>query len=531
VSDREDSTLPAGANAVVIAQPVRQAGILLHPTSLPGADGTGDLCADAYRFVDFLAGAGQQIWQVLPLGPTGFGNSPYAARSAFAGNPLLISLERLREQGLLVDQDLAGRPPFAADRADYDGASAWKHDRLRVAFGRLRAREHADRSSAFARFCSEQATWLDDYALFMALRELHGGAPWTAWGERIRGRDPGAVASVRRDLAGEIGFQQFLQHLFDQQWAELKRYANERGVQVMGDLPIFVAHDSADVWANQPLFSLGEDGMPAVVAGVPPDYFSATGQRWGNPLYRWDVSAATGHAWWIERFRNLLRTVDLVRIDHFRGFEQYWEIPATHTTAQRGRWLPGPGASVFAAVQTALGPVPLVAEDLGLITPAVNELRRSLGIPGMRVLQFAFGDDAANPYLPHNYERDTVVYTGTHDNDTTAGWFAAASESERTAVLTYLARDGSDIAHDLIRLAYGSIARTAIVPLQDVLSLGAEARMNRPGRPEENWTWRYHPGALCDDDARWLASMVHTYGREAATISNPSAVTESRDSR
>lgn len=495
----------------------RSAGILLHPTSLPGPHGIGDLGEGAYRFVDYLAAARQRVWQVLPLGPTGFGNSPYAARSAFAGNPLLISLDVLRGEGLLDDDDLAGTPAFDQDRVDYDAAASWKLDRLRRAYGRALAPEHAHCTVELERFSAENGAWLEDYALFMALREAHDGLPWHEWGAPIRRRDQQALEAAQRDLADEIAFQRFLQSRFAAQWRGLKGYAAERGIQVMGDLPIFVAQDSADVWANPEVFALDETGQPAVVAGVPPDYFSATGQRWGNPLYRWETLAASGYTWWVERFRHLLRTVDLVRIDHFRGFEQYWEIPAAHATAEHGRWVAGPGEALFRAVEQALGPLPLVAEDLGTLTPAVEALRRALGVPGMRVLQFAFGDDADNLYLPHNYEPDTVVYTGTHDNDTTAGWFAAAGERLQEAVLRYLARDGGDVVHDLIRLAYASVAALAIVPLQDVLNLGSAARMNLPGRPEANWSWRCRPDALHDGEAAWLAGLAETYGRTGRT--------------
>ncbi len=499
-------------------EPVRTAGILLHPTSLPGPHGIGDLGEGAYRFVDYLVDAGQQIWQVLPLGPTGYGNSPYAARSAFAGNPLLISLEQLRDDGLLDDADLGDCPEFSLDTVEFDAVAAWKLDRLRRAYGRTLAPGNAAWQEQLAGFSVANSDWLDDYALFMALREAHAGVSWSEWGEAIRARRPEALQAAQRDLADELAFQQFLQFVFAAQWQAVKEYANDRGIQIMGDLPIFVAYDSADVWGHPELFTLDSEGRPLVVAGVPPDYFSATGQRWGNPLYRWDALQQSGYRWWIERFRVQLRAVDMLRIDHFRGFEQCWEIPAERDTAEHGRWVTGPGAELFRAVEATLGALPLVAEDLGIITPAVEALRRELGLPGMRVLQFAFGDDARNPYLPHNYQRDTVVYTGTHDNDTTAGWFAAASEQERRAVQTYLARDGSDIAHDLIRLAYASVASTAIVPLQDVLGAGSEARMNLPGRAEGNWAWRYRSEALQQSHSAWLAGMVETFGRKRADV-------------
>ncbi|HLZ70123.1 MAG TPA: 4-alpha-glucanotransferase [Dehalococcoidia bacterium] len=491
----------------------RAAGILLHPTSLPGPHGCGDLGDAAYGFVDWLARARQRLWQILPLGPTGFGNSPYATRSAFAGNWLLISLERLRDAGLLENADLDGAPAAQADRADFAAVLPWKQERLRRAFAHFEAGAGAEQRERLQSFAAAQAHWLDDFALFMALRSAHQDQPWSAWPSALRSRDAAALADAERSLASEVAFQRFVQWQFTERWGALKAYANQRGVRVLGDLPIFVALDSADVWAHPELFQLDAAGRPLAVAGVPPDYFSATGQRWGNPLYRWDVLAQTGYAWWIERFRHALTQADLVRIDHFRGFEAYWEVPADEATAVNGRWQPGPGIALFDAVRAALGTTPFVAEDLGVITPEVEALRRAVGAPGMKVLQFAFGDDATNPYLPHNYTANAVVYTGTHDNDTSAGWWAALGEVERDRVRRYLARDGSDLAHDLIRLAYSSVAEMAIAPAQDVLGLGSEARMNLPGRAQDNWAWRLLPGALRDDHAAWLAELADTYGR------------------
>jgi 4-alpha-glucanotransferase len=482
---------------------------------LPGPHGAGDLGDAACRFVDWLVAARQRVWQILPLGPTGFGDSPYATRSAFAGNPLLISLDRLREQGLLTAADLEDASDAAPDRIDFDRTLAWKQDRLCRAYERFATAASGELRNRLQAFSAAQAGWLDDFALFMALRTAQDGAPWNCWPDEIRSRSGEELDAVRRTLAKEIDLQRFVQWLFYEQWSALKRYTNQHGVNVLGDIPIFVALDSADVWAHPELFHLNAAGQPTVVAGVPPDYFSATGQRWGNPLYRWDVLAQSGYAWWIARFRHALQQADLVRIDHFRGFEAYWEIPAGEATAVHGRWRRGPGIAVFDAVRAALGRLPLVAEDLGLITPEVEALRRAVGAPGMKVLQFAFGGDAHNPYLPHNYGRDAVVYTGTHDNDTTAGWWASASELERDRVRRYLARDGSDIAHDLIRLAYASTADMAIVPAQDVLGLGSEARMNLPGHPEANWGWRLRPGALDEGHAAWLAELAETYGRSS----------------
>ncbi len=497
----------------------RGAGVLLHPTSLPGPYGCGDLGEEAYRFVDWLARARQSLWQILPLGPPGFGNSPYATRSAFAGNPLLIALDPLRERGWLDQDDLAGPPAAGPDRIDFDRLLPWREERLRRAFARFTQGADAATREQFAAFAQAESAWLDDFALFMALREAEHGTAWNRWPPTLRLRQPEALAGARQQLAEAIAYQRFVQWLFAAQWAELKRYANANGVRLLGDIPIFVAYDSADVWARPELFQLDAAGEPTAVAGVPPDYFSATGQRWGNPLYRWDELARRGYDWWIERFRHALRQADLLRIDHFRGFEACWEIPAAEPTAINGRWQPGPGTALFDAVRAALGALPLVAEDLGLITPEVEALRKAVGAPGMRVLQFAFGGDATNPYLPHNYASDTVVYTGTHDNDTTAGWWSEAGEAERDHARRYLARDGSDIAHDLIRLAYGSVAELAVVPVQDVLGLGSEARMNLPGRPEANWAWRLRSDALHDGHADWLAGLAELYGRapEATT--------------
>ena len=497
-------------------RPTRAAGILLHPTSLPGPHGIGDLGAGAYRFVEFLEAGRQTLWQLMPLGPVGMGNSPYAASSAFAGNPLLIALDEVAGRGWLDQADLAG-PDFPPHQVQFDQAAAFKLGALGRAFEQFSATSSGD--DEFVAFCEQQRSWLDDYALFMALKEANGGSAWFQWERGLALREPEAIAATRRGLAERIRFQQFVQWLFFGQWGAIKRYANEREIQIIGDIPIFVAHDSADVWVHRDIFHLDDRGEPTVVAGVPPDAFSATGQRWGNPLYSWERLAERGYRWWIERFRATLQMVDVIRLDHFRGFQAYWEVPAAHETAQHGRWVEGPREGLFDAVVAELGRVPMIVEDLGDITPDVIELRERLGFPGMKVLQFAFGEDAVgvptgkNPYLPHNHRPDFVVYTGTHDNDTTVGWFASLSEGERAAVLRYLGKDGHDIAWDLIRLALSSVAEWAIVPLQDVLGLGSEARMNVPGRPEDNWTWRYVEGALTPAHAERLAELTATYGR------------------
>jgi 4-alpha-glucanotransferase len=504
----------------------RASGILLHPTSLPGPYGIGDLGQEAYRFVDFLAAAGQTLWQILPVAPTGYGDSPYAAFSAFAGNPLLLSPDLLLDGGLLDADDLRDMPDFPADRVDYGAVFAWKMAVLRRSYERSKG--SASERSDLASLAEENAGWLGDYALFMAVKAAHGGSDWNDWEEGIALRRPESLAHWRERVADDVGFQTYIQILFLKQWFAVKQYANERGVRIVGDIPIFVAYDSADVWAHPDLFALDARGRPTVVAGVPPDYFSATGQYWGNPLYRWDVMAEDGYAWWVERFRNAFRLYDVVRLDHFRGFAAYWEVPVNdERTAVNGRWVPGPGEPFFAAVREALGERPIIAEDLGLITPDVAALREAVGVPGMRVLQFAFGGpevDPTNLYLPHNFDRNTVVYTGTHDNDTTLAWYRAAPEQERANVKQYLGIDaggewedmdamGRVVTRTLIRAALGSVANMAIVPLQDLLELGHEARMNMPGRSGGNWQWRYWAGALTDDVRDRLRELTVLYAR------------------
>jgi 4-alpha-glucanotransferase len=492
--------------------PPRDAGVLLHPTSLPGPHGIGDLGDVAHRWLDFLRAGGQQLWQILPLGPPCYGESPYAARSAFAGNPLLISLDRLVQQGLLPADDVSRARSDHAGRIDFAAVESSKTPLLRAAFARWQERG-GERDSSFAAFREEHAYWLDDHCLFAALRQRHGGVAWNKWPAPLVRRDADAIDAARREQTDEIAFRRFVQFCFWSQWDELKRRARDEGIRIVGDIPIFVAHDSADVWAHQDLFRLDRDGSPTVVAGVPPDYFSPTGQRWGNPLYDWERLRAGGYCWWIERFRTTLLSVDIVRIDHFRGFEAYWEVPAAEETAERGSWVPGPGKPFFDAVSQVLGPLPVIVEDLGLITRAVDQLRLALGYPGMRVLQFAFGDDATNPYLPHNYDRDTVVYTGTHDNDTTEGWFDSLRESERSRVVRYAGLGRERVSEKLIRLALGSVARSAIVPLQDVLALGGEARMNVPGMGTGNWGWRATPEQIGPARAAWLGEMTDLFGR------------------
>lgn len=491
----------------------RSSGILLHPTSLPGPFGIGELGEPAHQFVDFLHAGGQRLWQVLPLGPTGYGDSPYQSFSAFAGNPLLISLDELVKEGTLSATDVADASRLPADRVDYGGVIDFKVPILRRSFERFKTRAAWDRRSEFMAFCDANRHWLDDFVLFMAVKDHFDGAAWNTWNKDIATRDPATIAAVARELDDQMKFHRYLQFQFFRQWLALKHYANQRGIRIIGDIPIFVAYDSADAWSNPDLFYFDEDGNPTVVAGVPPDYFSPTGQLWGNPLYRWDVMAETGYAWWIERFRATFRLFDIVRVDHFRGFEADWEVPATEKTAVKGRWVKGPGTDLFHHVEQALGKLPVIAEDLGVITPEVEEMRGEFGFPGMKVLQFAFDTDATNEFLPHNLERNCVVYTGTHDNDTTRGWFESCSSDERDMVLKYLGSDGSNIHWDFIRLALSSVADMAIVPLQDVFGLTTEARMNYPSRGSGNWTWRYTPDMLTDDLAARLHTLAEVYGR------------------
>jgi len=504
----------------------RCSGILLHFTSLPGRFGIGDLGPCAYEFADFLFDAGQKLWQVLPLNPTGYGDSPYQCFSAFAGNPLLLSLERLRDQGLLQPQDLLQAPPFPQDFVEYGPAIEFKRSALRRAAQAFFAGGSSADRAAFDTFCESASPWLDDYALFMACKDAHHGTTWTSWDEPIRRREAQAVKEWSRKLAPELQAFKYWQFEFFRQWKELKTYCQQLGIRFMGDIPIYVAHDSADVWAHPELFYLDDQGLPTVVSGVPPDYFCATGQLWGNPIYRWELLAGGGYKWWIERFRASLTLFDLVRLDHFRGFESYWEVPFGETTAIHGRWTKGPGEDFLSALQTALGDLPIVAENLGVITPPVEQLRRKFGLPGMSLLQFAFGNDAqGSSFRPHNYSRDLVAYTGSHDNDTTVGWWSSsgAGDSTRTpdevrqehdfarAYLDF--HDDAEINWVMIRAVLASVADMAIVPLQDVLGLGSEARMNLPGTVSGNWKWRVRPGALTPELSARLRTLVTLYGR------------------
>lgn len=491
----------------------RASGVLLHPTSLPGPHGSGDFGPGAYHFVDWLATGGQKRWQILPLGGIGAGNSPYMSSSAFAGNVLLIDLDELHQRGWLDAQDLEPEPEFDDRTINFAAVVPYRMERLARAARRFEASaSDADRAE-LAAFCAAHADWLDDYALFMSLAEHNVGRDWCDWNPGLARRRRVSLAAAARRHGERVAFWKFCQWSFFRQWLRLRRYANERGIRIVGDAPIFIAHQSAEVWARPELFELDAHGRPYVVAGVPPDLFSATGQRWGNPLYRWDAHAREGYAWWIERVRRIFELVDIVRIDHFRGFAGYWEIPASEPTAIHGRWVTGPGKALFQAVTKALGPLPIIAEDLGVITADVHALRKALAFPGMRILQFAWGGGEDNPYLPHNFEPDTVVYTGSHDNETTLGWWANASDEVRRHLCEYLATDASAVHWDLIRTACASVADTAIYPMQDVLSLGGEHRMNTPGQPEGNWAWRFSWLDVPPDAAARLRRSCQLYRR------------------
>lgn len=496
----------------------RKGGVVMHPTSLPGPYGIGDLGAAAYRFVDWLSEAGQRYWQVLPLCPTGYGDSPYQGLSAFAGNPMLISPDRLVALGHLDASDLKDVPSFPPERVDFGWVIGWKNELLNRAYENFKARATAEQTQAFEKFTALHASWVQDAALFLALKEAHNLSAWYDWEPEIRARAPHALAQVRREMADEVTRQKYFQWMFYDQWLALKQYANALEIEIICDIPIYVARDCCDVWTNPHLFALDADLNPEKVSGVPPDYFSKDGQFWGHPLYRWDVIEQEGFKWWIERFRSTLTLGDVARIDHFRAFYNYWEIPADAKTAREGHWKFGAGGKLFEAVQRELGDVRIIAEDLGDFDTksraGLDALLQEFGFPGMKIMQFAFGGTAEAAFLPHNYTREWVVYTGTHDNDTAVGWWDSATASEKHFTRLYLNTNAQDIAWDLIRAVWASVANTALVPVQDILKLGNEARMNLPGvSGPPNWCWRMTQGALNPENAARLLELTQIYGR------------------
>ena len=503
----------------------RASGILLHPTCLPGSFGIGDFGPTAFAFIDFLKDAGQKLWQVLPLNPTGYGDSPFQCFSAHAGNHLLISVEKLRQQGVLEASDLHGHPDFPEDTVDFDSVIRWKTRILTKAATTFLSNARGEDRRAFDDFCAKNASWLADFALFMACKEEQGGVTWNAWPSEIAHRTPAGLSAASVRLKEAVLAVQYWQFEFFRQWKEVQAHAHDAGIQIIGDIPIYVALDSADVWMNRNYFQLSDTGQPLEIAGVPPDYFSATGQCWGNPIYRWDRLRATSYRWWVERFRSALDLYDAVRIDHYRGFEAYWEIPGGETTAINGQWVKGPGAEFFAALEHEFGDLPIIAENLGVITPEVESIRKRFRFPGMAILQFAFGKDPQGPsFRPHNYERELAAYTGTHDNDTTVGWWNSSGASDSTRSLedvakerafarSYLNFKDEPIEWVMIRTILSSIADLAIIPLQDVLGLGSEARMNLPGTAKGNWRWRFKPGVLTPELSKRLREMVELYDR------------------
>jgi 4-alpha-glucanotransferase len=489
----------------------RGCGILLHPTSLPGPGGIGSLGAEARRFIDLLCDMGMSYWQVLPLTPPACGNSPYSAFTAFGGNPLLIDLEQIVATGDLPD--ISCNDTLPAERVDFDAVARAKMELLYQAGTNFVSRNtETPRTFEFGHFCAT-TLWLHDFALFMALKRRYNGRSWNLWPKDASHSTPEMRLQLSKELDHEIMVQKYLQWQLSRQWQELRRYANERGIAVIGDIPIFVAYDSADVWSHHELFLLDSKGNPTVVAGVPPDYFSVTGQLWGNPHYDWDVMEQSGYSWWIERFSSMFELFDIVRIDHFRGFEAAWQVSAQEKTAEKGIWVKGPGERLFDTIQAAMGTLPIIAEDLGVITPEVIALRDRYNFPGMKILQFAFGSEPANPDLPHNHVKHGVVYTGTHDNDTSKGWYASLSEKERGVMNNYLGTSGDDSVGDLTRAALASVANTAVIPFQDILKLGSEARMNTPGTPFGNWEWRFSWDMLPQNLAATVRSQLERYDR------------------
>ena len=493
----------------------RSSGILFHPTSLPGKYGIGTLGKEAYAFIDFLKKSRQKLWQIFPLGPTGYGDSPYQSFSSFAGNPYLIDFDLLIEAHLLSEEDL--RDVFFGDNEEYIDYGAiynQKYPLLRKAYENFKSSDNHEMRENLEHFKRENASWLNDYSLYISLKNHFNGLPWNEWAHDIKNREHGAMEHYKNELADDIEYHNFIQFLFFKQWGDVKRYANENGIKIIGDIPIFVAADSSDAWANPEIFLFDEERKPVKVAGVPPDYFSATGQLWGNPLYNWQKLKETNYSWWVERERANLSTCDIIRIDHFRGFEAYWAVPYGDDTAINGQWEPGPGIDLFNAIKSQLGELPIIAEDLGLMTQGVIDLREATGFPGMKLLGFAFDSGEENDYLPHTYTKNCVVYTGTHDNDTLIGWFQKAKEEDRQFARDYLnSRSDDEIHWDAIRGAWSSVASMAISPVQDFLGLGSEARINTPGVAAGNWQWRLRHGVLTDELAERIAKLTRVYSR------------------
>ena len=493
----------------------RSSGILFHPTSLPGKYGIGTLGKEAYAFIDFLKKSRQKLWQIFPLGPTGYGDSPYQSFSSFAGNPYLIDFDLLIEAHLLSEEDL--RDVFFGDNEEYIDYGAiynQKYPLLRKAYENFKSSDNHEMRENLEHFKRENASWLNDYSLYISLKNHFNGLPWNEWAHDIKNKEHGAMEHYKNELADDIEYHNFIQFLFFKQWGDVKRYANENGIKIIGDIPIFVAADSSDAWANPEIFLFDEERKPVKVAGVPPDYFSATGQLWGNPLYNWQKLKETNYSWWVERVRANLSTCDIIRIDHFRGFEAYWAVPYGDDTAINGQWEPGPGIDLFNAIKSQLGELPIIAEDLGLMTQGVIDLREATGFPGMKILGFAFDSGEENDYLPHTYTKNCVVYTGTHDNDTLIGWFQKAKEEDRQFARDYLnSRSDDEIHWDAIRGAWSSVANMAISPVQDFLGLGSEARINTPGVAAGNWQWRLRHGVLTDELAERIAKLTRVYSR------------------
>jgi 4-alpha-glucanotransferase len=497
----------------------RASGILLHPTSLPGQYGIGDIGPQAHHWIDYLSSTGCGLWQVLPLGPTGYGDSPYQSFSSFAGNPYLISPETLIEDGLLKLDDLAQMPDFSPTEVDYGSLIPWKMGVLNKAYQRFVESGNSQMQQKLEQFRTQKADWLDDFALFMAIKEALGGVSWSEWPRPLRLRDPYTMHQARQEYKEVIERQVFFQFIFFRQWSSLKAHAGQKGIQIIGDIPIFVAHDSADVWANTDLFYMDSEGHPTVVAGVPPDYFSPTGQLWGNPLYRWDVHKANGYSWWLNRLRGVLEMVDIVRLDHFRGFAGYWEVPAGNPTAEFGHWVAGPREKFIRAVRDSLGDLPIIAEDLGVITDDVLKLLDKFELPGMKVFQFAFLSDPSDIFMPHNYPQNCAAYTGTHDNDTTLGWFRNAPESEQDFCLRYLDLEGEQgLVWRVIRTVWGTVAAFTLAPMQDFLEMGSEARMNLPGNPSGNWRWRMARDDMSDGLRERIKEINYLYYRDKSIV-------------